>query len=297
MRVNPNISQNMVAMMQKAQSNVNTAAMELSTGRRVNVPADDPSAAAAMVEENTAAAAVDQYTANSDTLKSHLSTANSILTEVGTLLQRAVTLATQGAGGGLNQSNLNSIVTEVSGIKSQVMSLANSTYGGKYLFAGTYNAGPPYAANAIDPTLIDYNGNTQQNQVQIATGLYVNANLPGSSIFSQTGSNVFDALQTLLTSLQSGDTTAIASAQSGITNALNAVNTAQVFYGNTLNELNSNDAFLSQEKVNLTTYQNTLVAADTAQAATNMTLASTTLNATIAAAAKVSQVSLMDYIK
>ncbi len=297
MRINPNISQNMVILMNQAQQNVNNAALELSTGRKVNVPSDNPSAAAAMIEENSSSAAVDQYTANSDSLNAQLSTANTTLSEVSTLLQRAVTLGVEGASSGMNQTNLNSLAAEVTGIKSQLLSLANSTYGGKYLFAGTYNAGPPYVVDATDSTKIDYNGNTQQNQVQIATGLYVNANQPGSSIFSQTGNNVFDALQSLITALQSGDATATSTAEAGVNKALNVVSTAQVFYGNTLKELSNNDSFLAQEKVNLSTYENSLVAANTAEAATNMTLASTTLNATIAAAAKVSQVSLMDYIK
>ncbi|MDR3764968.1 MAG: flagellar hook-associated protein FlgL [Acidobacteriota bacterium] len=297
MRINPNIMQNMVSLMDQAQQNVNNAALELSTGRKVNVPSDNPSAEASMIQENAQATAVDQYTSNSDALNARLSTANSTISEVVTLMQRALTLATEGASSGLSQTNLNSLATEVSGIKSQVMSLANTSYGGNYLFGGTYNAGPPYSVDSTDSTKVDYNGNDGQNQVQIGTGLSVHANQPGSTIFSQSGSSVFDALQSLVTALQSGDTTSISTAQTSVTNALNTVNTAQVFYGNTLNELTNNDTFLSQEKVNLTTYENSLVAADTATAATDMTQASTTLNATIAAAAKVTQVSLMDYIK
>ena len=76
-----------------------------------------------------------------------------------------------------------------------------------------------------------------------------------------------------------------------------AVSTAQVFYGNTVNELTSNATFLSEEKVNITTYQDTLVSADTATAATNLTQSNTALTATIEAAAKVSQESLLDYLK
>jgi flagellar hook-associated protein 3 FlgL len=298
MRVNPNYSANMVNLMDQAQQNENNAIQQLSTGRRVNLPSDDPAAEAAMVNENSQSVAVDQYTANSDSLTNVLNTANSTIESAVTLLQRAVSLGVEGAGGTMNQSDLNSIATEVSGIQSQMLSLANTSYAGQYLFAGTATKTAPYVADSSDPTQINYVGNSQQNQVQIGTGLSVASNLPGSSIFSQSGANVFTALQSLVTALQSGDTSSISAAETGVSNSLNAVNTAQVFYGNTVSELTTNESYLAQEKINITTYENTLVSADMASAATSVTQAQTVLTATVAAAAHINQqANLLDYIK
>jgi len=298
MRVNPNYTSDMVNLMDQAQEAENNAVQELSTGRRVNLPSDDPAAEAAMIGENSQSAAVDQYTASSDSLTDVLNTANSTLDSVTTLLQRAVSLGVEGANGTMNQTDLNSIAVEVSGIQSQVLSLANSSYAGQYLFGGTASGTTPYVADPSNPTQIDYAGNNVQNHVQIGTGLSVASNLPGSSIFSQSGSNVFDALQSLVTALQSGDSSSISSAEDSVSNSLNAVDTAQVFYGNTVNELTTNESYLSQEKLNITTYENTLVAADTATAATDVTQAETVLNATIAAAAQINQqANLLNYIQ
>jgi len=285
-------------MINQAQQAENTAVQQLSTGRRVNLPSDNPAAEAAMVGENAQSAAADQYTANSDSLTDVLNTANSTLSSVTTLLQRAVTLGVEGANGTNNQTDLNSIASEISGIQSQVVSLANTSYAGQYLFSGTVSGIAPYAPDATDPTQIDYAGNGEQNRVQIGTGLSVASNLPGSSIFSQSGANVFSALQSLVTALQSGDSSSIATAGTGVSTALDAVDTAQVFYGNTVNELTTNETYLSQEKVNISTYENTLVSSDTATAATNMTQAETILNATIAAAAQINQqANLLEYIQ
>jgi flagellar hook-associated protein 3 FlgL len=226
-----------------------------------------------------------------------LNTADSTLSNVVSLLQRAITLGTEGANGTMNQTDLNSISDEVSDIKSEVLSLANTSYAGQYLFSGTATNTAPYAVDATDSTQVDYEGNSQQNAVQIGTGLTVQANLPGSSIFTQSGSNVFTALQSLVTALDSGDSTAVGTATNAVSTALGAISSAQVFYGNTVNELTSNETFLSEEKVNITTYQDTLVSADTATAATDLTQANTALTATIEAAAKISQVSLLDYLQ
>jgi flagellar hook-associated protein 3 FlgL len=298
MRVNPNYSSDMVTLMDQAQQAENDAAQQLSTGRRVNQPSDDPAAEAAMIGESSRAASVDQYTANSDSLTNVLNTANSTLNSVTNLLQRAVSLGVEGANGVMNQSDLNSIAEEVSGIQSQMLSLANTSYAGQYLFAGTATGSAPYVADSVIPNQIDYVGNSQQMKVQIGTGLSVAANLPGSSIFSQPNANVFGGLQSLITALQSGDSSSIATAEVAVNNSLDAVNTAQVFYGGTVNELTNNESFLSQEKLNITTYQNTLVSADVATAATDATASETALNATVAAASQVyQQVNLLDYLK
>ena len=140
MRVNPNYSADMINLMDQAQQAEDNAAQELSTGRRVNLPSDNPAAEASMIGENSRSAAVDQYTANSDSLTDVLNTANSTLSSVNTLLQRAVSLGVEGATGDMNQTDLNSIAEEVSNIKSQMLSLANTSYAGHYLFGGTANS-------------------------------------------------------------------------------------------------------------------------------------------------------------
>lgn len=296
MRVNPNFISDMVNLMDQAQQTENNAAQQLSTGRRVNLPSDNPAAEAAMVNENSQSAAVDQYTANSDSLTAVLNTGDSTLSSVVTLLQQASSLAVEGASSTMNQTDLNSIAKEVSDIQSQVVSIANTSYAGQYIFGGTVTGTAPYVADATTGA-VTYVGNSQQNQVQIGTGLSVAANLPGSSIFSQSGANVFDALQSLVTALQSGDTANVATAGTAVTTALNAVSTAQVFYGNTVNELNSNESWLSQEKLNITTYQNTLVSADIATAATDATQAENVLSATVAATAQIDQqANLLTYL-
>ena len=297
MRVNPNFTSDMVNYIEQAQQAVNNASEQLSTGRRVNLPSDDPAADAAMVQENSQSAAIDQYTASSDSLTDALNTGDSTLSSVVTLLQQASSLAVEASGSGLSQSDLSSIAAQVSDIQSQMVSLANTSFGGQYIFGGTASTTPPYVADASNPGQIDYVGNSQQNKVQIGTGISVAANLPGSSIFSQSGANVFDALQSLSTALQSGNAATIASAGTAITTALGAVSTAQVFYGNTVDELSSNESWLSQEKLNITSYQNTLVASNTAAAATDATQAETVLSASVAAAAQIDQqANLLNYL-
>ena len=53
-----------LAGMQQSQVQLNTALQEVSTGKSVNQPSDNPAAAAAMVQNTIETGNVDQYTQN-----------------------------------------------------------------------------------------------------------------------------------------------------------------------------------------------------------------------------------------
>ena len=68
-------------------------------------------------------------------------------------------------------------------------------------------------------------------------------------------------------------------------------------YGSTINQLTSQETYLSQEKVTLTSRTTSLVGIDTATAAENLSQAETENSAVFASAAKVLQNSLLNYLK
>ena len=105
------------------------------------------------------------------------------------------------------------------------------------------------------------------------------------------------SLQQLITALQSGNTTNIGDATTQVSSALGYVSQQRVFYGNSTNQLNANQTFLQQEKVNLQTQENTLVGVDMAKAATDLSQAQTAHSAALAALARVLPESLLDYLK
>jgi flagellar hook-associated protein 3 FlgL len=95
---------------------------------------------------------------------------------------------------------------------SSVVSQANTSYQGSYLFGGTASTTSPYTADPTSPSGYTYNGNNDVNSVQVGDKLSVQVNLPGSQIFSNSSANVLGSLSSLVTALQSGDTTAIGTA-------------------------------------------------------------------------------------
>ncbi len=296
MRVNPNLVPNILADLQTSQSTLNTALQQVSTGKRVNVLSDDPSASAAMVQNTIQTANVDQYTKNVTGELSMVQSADSALSTVVSSLTQAVSLGTQGANGTNSASNLQAIALQVQGILTSVVQQANSSYQGSYLFGGTATSTTPYTANAGSPSGYQYNGNTGQNSVAVGEGVSVQVNLPGSQIFSSPTADVIGSLSALVSALQSGNATAIGTATTSITTALNYVSQQRVFYANAETQLNSQDTYLQKETVSLSAQQTSLVGVDMAQAATNLSQAETANSAALAAAAKVLPLTLLNYL-
>jgi flagellar hook-associated protein 3 FlgL len=296
MRVDPNMVPNMLAAIQQSEVSLNTALQQVSTGKSVNVPSDNPAAAADMVQNTIETADVDQYTQNVSSVLSTVQTADSALSSVVTSLTQAVSLGTEGANGTNTAANQQAIATQVQGLLSSVVSQANLSYQGAYLFGGTASTTTPYTADPSSPSGYTYNGNNDVNSIQVGDQLNVQVNVPGSQIFSNSSANVLGSLSSLVTALQSGNTTAIGTATAAVSSALNYVSQQRVIYGNTESQLNSQETYLQQETVNLSSQATSLIGVDEAKAATNLSQAETDNNAALAAAAKVLPNTLLNYL-
>jgi flagellar hook-associated protein 3 FlgL len=221
--------------------------------------------------------------------------ADSTLNSVVTSLSQAMTLGVEGANSTMNQSDLNAIAEQVNGIQQQILEYANESFQGNYLFAGTAVNVKPFVADPSSTSGVKYVGNTGVNNVEIGDGQAVPANLPGSQLFTASGSDVFQALADLSSSLQSGSN--IPAAETEVQNAFDYVNAQSTFYGTTLSRLNTATSFLNEESLQLSQEENNLVGADMASAASQLTQAETDLDATLQAGGKISQLSLFNYLQ
>jgi flagellar hook-associated protein 3 FlgL len=157
---------------------------------------------------------------------------------------------------------------------------------------GTMTATP----GTVVPDAYVYVGNDNLNKVQVGDSTLVTANLPGDQLFVS-GANVIGSLNGLITALQSGTSAQIGSATNAVSAALNNVSNMRIPLDNTINQLNSQETFLGQEKVTLSSQQTSLVGINLADAATNLSQAELGNNAVLAAAAKVIPQTLLDYLK
>jgi len=297
MRVNPNFTADILQDLYKSQNQEQTTIQQMSSGRLINMPSDNPAGAAALVESKALQSQNDQFLKNTSNVEGLLQTADSTLSSVVTALNRAISLGVQGGNDTLSVADRQAIAQQVQGIQTQIIQLANVSYQGNYVFAGTATKTQPFVADPASPDGVTYQGNDNTNSVQIAEGQSIQVNQPGDQVFQGAGGDVFGALQQLVTALQNGDTNGIGTATTQLGGALNYLSQQRVFYGNAVNQLTSNQSFLQLEKVNLQSQENAIDAVDMAKAATDLSQSQLTQSAALAALAKVIPLSLMDYLK
>ena len=298
MRVNPNFTPDVLAGIQQSQGSLDTALQQLSSGLRVSKPSDDPTAAAAMTRSLSESANADQYTATIQSVLGSAQMADSALSSVVTSLTQAVAIGTQGANGTQITANRDELAAQAESLLASVVAQANITYQGQALFGGTAgDAQSPFVADPATAQGYLYNGNSGANTVQVGDSLSVVANVAGDQIFASPAGSVLGSLQELITQLKAGSPSGIAAATSQISAAIDHVGQERAIYANSVNQMNAQETFLAQEKVTLTSQQNSLVGVDTAQAAVTLSQAEVTHNAVLAAAAKILPESLLNYLK
>ena len=295
MRVNPNPLPGLIASLQENQKQINNDLQQIASGQKVSMPSDDPASAAMLVRTADQSSEADQFLHSISSVQGEMQTADSVLSSVVTALQRAISLGVQGANGTLSDGNRAAIATEVRGIQSQLLNLANTSYQGKFIFAGTATQTTPFVLDASLPSGVRYDGNLGVNKVTVGSNLSVQSNLPGSDLFSAAGKDMFQAIQDLITGLDSG--TGIDTAVTSIGDAYTELGRQRVFYGNAMNQLEAQQTDVSSQLTQLKLQQNTVGGADLPAVIGDLATAQTTHEATLGAISKVGQTNLFDYLK
>jgi flagellar hook-associated protein 3 FlgL len=295
MRVNPNPYTDILAAVSETQQQIFSDERQIASGQSVNVPSDNPAAAAVLVRNADQTSQADQFQRSIGGIQGEIQNADAALNSVTTSLQQAITLGVEGANGTNNSADRAAIAIQVQGIQSQLLSLANLSYQGNYVFAGTATQTAPYVLDPTSTSGVTYKGNAGVNRVTLGNQFSLQTNLPGSQLFSSPGGDVFQSIQDLITGLQSG--TGIDTAVTELGNALNHVDGQRVFYGNALNQLTAQQTYLSTETTQLAQEQNTVGGADLTAVIGNLTTAQTSLQATLAAVGQTAHTDLFNYIK
>ena len=295
MRVNPNPTPDLLTALAQSRQDEQEALLQLASGRRVSTPSDDPAAAAVLVGNRTRTAGVQQFLRSIASQRTQLQSADSALNSVVLVLQRAITVGIQGGNGTLSDSDRNAVAQELLGLQGQVLSLANTSIEGIYLFAGTESQTAPYVTDTNSPSGVGYQGNSNVNVLSIGEGFSIPVNVPGAQIFNGAGADVFQALSDLAQAVRNN--MGVDSAVSDVRKALDTVSARRVFYGNTMQQMSTQETFLNSEKLELAQEENSLAAADMAASASQLLNAQSARSAALQAAGNMLRNSLFDYLK
>ena len=227
-------------MMRNLNNNLNRMdkiQMQMATGKRINKPSDDPVGMAKVLTLSSDVAANEQYKKNVDEALSWLETTEIAVTQLKDVIQRVRELTVRGATGTLAPEDKQAIQKEITQLKDQVVSIGNSTYAGRYIFAGFNTMNRPFTLEETAAgTQLVYNGRmvspggivgeniaeadfmnflinpnnkeltmaqtTDPMMIEIGMGNLMNVNINGPELFQKGFGGIFETLTKLENVLQ-----------------------------------------------------------------------------------------------
>jgi flagellar hook-associated protein 3 FlgL len=258
---------------------------------------DDPVAVGQASLLNTAISQDDSFVQTAATTESMMQVSDSALGAVVTQLTSALSVAVAGNSGTNSAADLQAISQQMSGIRDQVVSLANSSYQGSYVFAGSKGNVQPYTVDeSTTPATATYHGDSQAGTVTTENGETIQTGLAGSTVFSAPGADVMAALNNLVADFSSGTVSSTASTDiSVLQTALGNVSQQRTILDSSLSRLESAGAYAQTDATNRTATASTLVAADPASVATQLSAAEVQNQALMSVISTVEKQSLFDY--
>lgn len=278
--------------MRKAQERLAIAGRQVSSGKRLERPSDDPLGTARVLSMRSYRAATEQYAKNLHVAKGTLGYTEEALGSLHEGIKRAYTLAVQGANGATDQTGRNAMAQEIKEIQDRLLQIANTRGpSGQYIFAGQSNNTMPYtvAGNALV-----FAGDSNPVVVEAGPNETMQVNSLGEPMFS----NIYSQLETLKNDLLGGNVGAISGV--GINDmqaAMTTVNAERGQVGAKLRQVEEYTQQYTRRVDDLTKGISDIEDVDIAQALTSYQLAQTAYEASLRVASQGFRLSLMDFIQ
>ena len=170
------------ATMQQRQQQLLKLQQQISTGTRILTPADDPVAAARVLNVKQSLALNAQYKANSGIAVAQLGIEDNALATATNFLQEAKSLAVYAGNGTLADSDRASIAAQLENDYQGLLGIANTSDGnGQYLFSGYKGATQPFSEAA--PGNVNYAGDRGGREMQIGANRTIAIGDSGDTVF------------------------------------------------------------------------------------------------------------------
>ncbi len=164
------------------QGEVTKLQLQISTGKRIQSPADDPSGAVRILDLRQAIDTNTQYQENINLSRQRLEVEDSTLGSTVDVLRRVRELAIQGNNDSNSPDTRASIAKEIRQRLDDLLSLANTQdANGEYIFSGFSSDTRPVTVESDGS--FTYQGDQGQRFLQVSTTRQVADRDPGSSIF------------------------------------------------------------------------------------------------------------------
>ena len=301
MRITNNVvTRNFINNMSKDLSQVTKAQEQLSSGKVISKPSDNPTLASKIMNLDNSIKENEQYSKTIDSSMNWINTADGSLSNAEDTLQRIRELVVSGANGTLTDSDRAASAEEVSTLSQQLADELNTKFDGRYIFGGQKTTEAPFAVNN---GVLEYKGDSNNISREIAANVTVAIPSDGGQLTNTTGTSSTDngnlgkLLSSIVTALKNGDTGALSGSILGdldihIGNVVNFRSKMGAVY----NRLDAAGQRNATENTSMTELLSNSEDVDVAAKTVEYNSMSTVYQSCLSAGAKLLKTSLLDYL-
>ncbi len=295
-------AQTTLSGIESALDRLDTTQQELSSGKSINQPSDNPSGTALTLQLNNDLSNLTSYNNNVTDGTGWTTAQTSALSDTTNAVQRVQELVEEAANGTQNQSDLSASADEVNQLIDEIKQDANTQYDGQYVFSGSATTTAPYQSGSNDT----YAGNSSSVTREIGpnTSLAVSANLAGvlgngQTVSGQPGGDgqLLNTLRNVVDDMQSGNTSSLSGTDlTDLGNNLNSLLGLSANVGSTTDRLQMASSRIESLQNSATDTLSNTQDADMAQTEINFSTQQAALTAALQAGASIVQESLMNFL-
>lgn len=286
------MSQQAFSGMQTSLDRLAKVQEQLSTGKLINRPSDDPTGAVSSMRFRVSVAEQKQYVRNANDAVAWLNQIDSTLSSMTDQVRRARDLALRGANqGSMGEQAREALAIEVDQIRQGLLQTSNATYLGRPVFGGI-TAG----AQAYDDTGA-YVGQPGAVMRTVADGVKIRVDVEGPDVVGADGDNIFDRLTELSAALRSDDQAGIRAAADSLSVDQARITDIQSSIGARTVRVEQAQTAAGDAEMSLTASLAEIENTDLPKATVDLQLQEVAYQAALAATARVMQPSLLDFLR
>jgi flagellar hook-associated protein 3 FlgL len=303
MRVTANMSaDNSVYNIQLGRARLDKLQESISSEQNVNRPSDDPISSRLLLDIGDKLKSIDQYSSNISKSNSWLKFTSTALKGMSDIVNQAKKVTGTINSGSSDPNYRQSVHDQLVDLKKQLVDMANTQFGDQFIFGGANNTTPPF--NYLNN---NYGGDTTQLSVEIGQNATQALNVTGDRLLLGTGANpsygATDILATFDNLIASvGDATTPSNVANISQGTIDLENGAKQFNIATSDILSRMTRLDNMSKLN-DNNKNTLLSiatgvqeVDLVKLGVQMNSQKTAFEASLSATAKLTQLSLLDYM-
>ncbi len=288
---------------QQGRSRIDKITEKLTSNQMINRPSDDPVSSGTLLDVKSKITLYDQFNVNITKCKSWLEVTNNGLTGMSDILDAARNLISGSSSLSIQDPTQRQVMNDqLVEIKKQLIEMGNVQYGDQYIFGGGNNLVPPF--NTTDNT---YAGDSNQRKVEITTNTLQAFSTTGDRLLLGGGTdpnygstNILQVMDDLIAAVgdftTTGDSAAVTAAGKQLEAAAKQVNAAITINSSRILRVDNMAKLNDINKTTLTTIATSIQNVDLAKYGMQLNAEQTAFQASLAATARISSMSLLDYI-